>query len=103
MPANGVSGAPYGTLFGRPVLEIEQTATLGTVGDVVLADLSQYLMIEKGGMESASSIHVKFTTDETAFRFVMRVDGQPAWNQYLTPASGSTNYLSPFIALATRA
>ena len=58
-------------------------------------------MIEKGGMESASSIHVKFTTDETAFRFVMRVDGQPTWNAALTPSNGS-NTQSPFITLDTR-
>jgi len=102
MPAGGASGAPYGTLFGRPVLEVEQTATLGGVGDIVLADLSQYLMIEKGGVESASSIHVKFETDQTTFRFVMRVDGQPAWNAALTPATGSGNTLSPFVTLATR-
>jgi HK97 family phage major capsid protein len=102
MPAGGASGLPYGTLFGRPVLEVEQTATLGGVGDIVLADLSQYIMIEKGGVESASSIHVKFESDQTTFRFVMRVDGQPTWNAPLTPATASANTLSPFVTLATR-
>lgn len=103
MPPGGLSGQPYGTLFGRPVIAVEQCDTLGDKGDIVLADMSQYLLIEKGGLQSASSIHVKFTTDETAFRFVYRVDGQPLWEAALTPFSGSTNTLSPFVTLDARA
>lgn len=104
MPAGGLSGQPYGTLFGRPVLPIEQAATLGTVGDIILADLSNgYILAEKGGIRSDMSIHVRFIYDESVFRFVMRVDGQPVRASALTPykgGSGSTQ--SHFIALATR-
>jgi len=102
LPAGGLSSSPFGQLFGRPVIPQEQCPTLGTVGDIILADLSQYVMINKGGMNSASSLHVRFVNDEMAFRFTFRVDGQPAWNAPLTPAKGS-NTLSPFITLATRA
>jgi HK97 family phage major capsid protein len=102
MPAGGISGQPFGTLFGRPVIPIEQASTLGTVGDITLGDFSQYKMIDKGGIQSASSIHVAFTTDQSAFRFVYRCDGQPMWNSVLTPATGSGNTLSPFVQLATR-
>ena len=101
LPAGGASASPYGTLFGRPVVPIEHASTLGTIGDISLLDLSQYLMIDKGGIQSASSIHVQFTTDQSAFRFVYRCDGQPMWNLPLTPANG-TNTLSPFVQLATR-
>lgn len=102
MPAGGASDMPYDKLFTRPVIPIEQASTLGTVGDINLFDLSQYLMIDKGGMQAASSIHVRFVNDEQAFRFVYRCDGQPMWNAPLTPANG-TNTLSPFVTLATRA
>lgn len=102
MPAGGASDMPYDKLFTRPVIPIEQAATLGTTGDITLLDLSQYLMIDKGGVQTASSIHVRFVNDEQAFRFVYRCDGQPMWNVPLTPANG-TNTLSPFVALATRA
>ena len=102
MPAGGASASPYGTLFGRPVVPIEQASTLGTVGDITLADLSQYLMIDKGGVQSASSIHVQFVTDQTAFRFVYRCDGQSTWDAALAPANGAANTLSPFVQLATR-
>ena len=102
IPANSAAGAPHETLLGRPMLAVEQCQTLGTVGDIILADFSQYLCIEKGGMQTASSIHVQFTTDETVFRFVFRVDGQPLWNAALTPYKGTSSTQSPFVALATR-
>lgn len=102
MPPGGVSGSPYGTIFGRPAIPIEQAEALGTVGDIILMDPTQYLMIEKGGIQTASSIHVRFIYDEQVFRFVMRVDGQPGWKSPLTPYKGTAT-LSPFVTLATRA
>ena len=84
------------------MIETEYNSTLGTVGDIILADFGEYQMIDKGGIQSASSIHVQFVTDETVFRFVYRVDGQPKWDLPLTPFQG-TNSVSPFITLATRA
>lgn len=101
LPPGGVSGAPYATLFGRPVIEIEQANTLGAQGDITLVDLSQYLLIDKGEMNSASSVHVRFLYDESVFRFIYRCDGQPIWKTALTPFKGS-NTLSPFITLAAR-
>ena len=101
VPAGGLPNAPAGTLLGRPIVPIEQCQTLGTVGDIILADLSQYVIADKGGLESASSIHVRFVYDESVFRFVYRVDGQPIWNSALTPFL-SANTLSPFVALASR-
>ena len=102
LPATGVAGSMYSTLFGRPVIEIEQAAALGTVGDIMLLDLSQYLMIDKGGLEAAQSIHVRFIYGENTFRFVLRTDGQSIWNKALT-LNNSSNTVSPFVALATRA
>jgi len=101
MLPGGLVNAPFGSLMGRPVMPIEQCETLGTSGDIIFADLSQYLMIEKGGIEAAASIHVQFLTDETTFRFILRADGQPKRNAVLTPYKG-TNTQSSFITLATR-
>ena len=101
MPPGGLSGAPYGTLYGRPVIETEFNETLGTVGDIVLADWSQYKLADKGAVQTASSMHVQFVTDQMAFRFIARYDGQSTWQAALTPYKG-TNTVSPFIALATR-
>jgi len=101
MPPNGAAGLPYGTLFGRPVIPVEQASTLGTAGDISLVDLSQYLLIDKGAVESASSIHVRFIYGENTFRFTYAVNGQPIWNKAMTPKNGA-NTLSPFVTLATR-
>jgi len=105
MPPGGLADAPYARLFNRPVIEIEQCSTLGTAGDIILADMSQYLLIDKGGIEGASSIHLKFNYDETVFRFVYRVDGQPTWAAPVTPFkdAATTRTISPFVTLATRA
>jgi len=97
----GNNGNQYGTLLGRPVIPTEHNATLGTPGDIVLADLSQYVMIDKGGVRQDSSMHVRFLNDEMTFRMIYRCDGQPWWNSALTPKNGS-NTQSPFITLATR-
>lgn len=97
----GDKGNQTGMLMGRPVIFHEHGAALGTPGDIVLADLSQYVMIDKNGVRQDYSIHVNFLTDEGVFRFVYRVDGQVWWKKPLTPKSGGST-LSPFVALATR-
>jgi HK97 family phage major capsid protein len=101
MPPGGIAGQPYGTLFGRPVLEIEQASALGDLGDIVLLDPSRYRTISKGGAKEDVSIHVRFLTDETAFRFVVRVNGQPMEKKPVTPFKGSTAK-SSFVTLAAR-
>lgn len=97
----GNNGNQTGMLMGRPVIFHEHGAVLGTPGDIVLADLSQYVVIDKNGVRQDYSIHVNFLTDEGVFRFVYRVDGQVWWKKPLTPKSGGST-LSPFISLATR-
>jgi HK97 family phage major capsid protein len=101
LPANGISGQPYGTLFGRPVIPVEYSDTLGTQGDITLAAYSQYVLADKGGVQAASSMHVAFLTDEMVFRFIYRVDGEPIWHAPLTPFKGN-NTLSPFVQLQSR-
>jgi HK97 family phage major capsid protein len=101
LPPGGYQDAPYARIFGRPVIPVEYCATLGTVGDIVLADLSQYTLVDKNGIQAATSMHVAFLTDEMVFRITYRVDGKPMWHSALTPFHGS-NTLSPFITLASR-
>ena len=102
MPPGGLSASPYGTLKGRPVIPIEQCAALGTAGDIILADFSQYVTCTKGGIQTASSIHLNFKYDETTFRWVYRADGQPTWNAPLTPYKDTGETQSPFVVLAAR-
>lgn len=93
--------AQFGRLLGKPVIPVEYLPALGTIGDIMLVDLSEYVTITKGGMQSASSMHVRFIYDEMTFRIVYRVDGQPTWRKPITRANGATT-MSPWVALATR-
>jgi HK97 family phage major capsid protein len=99
-----VTYAPDGTtrIKGAPVVEIEQCATLGTVGDIILADFSQYITANKGDINEAMSIEVMFLYDQQTFRFIYYFDGQPRWASAITPHKGSQT-VSPFVTLATRA
>ncbi len=92
------------TLLGAPIIVTEHCQLAGTVGDVILTDLSQYLYATKAGgpdVKAATSIHVKFLTDEVAFRFTKRVDGQGWWKSAQTQKDGTTQ-VSPFVTLAAR-
>lgn len=100
-PPTGLSGSPYATLMGRPVIPTEFNPTLGDEGDICLADLDNYITISKGGLEQAESMHVEFLTDQLALRFIMRVDGRPRDDQPLTPYKGTATQ-SDFVLLGER-
>jgi len=85
---------------GCPVLEVEYAQSLNTSGDIMLASLSQYQVIDKAGVQSASSIHVGFVTGEMCWRFTYRMGGAPLWHSVVTPFHGS-NTVSPFVVLGS--
>lgn len=88
-------------ILGRPAFECDYCSTLGGVGDLILADWSQYLEAEMGGVEMANSMHVRFENKEETFRFSVMNDGRGWWRSAFTPAV-STTTRSPFVTLAAR-
>ncbi len=101
LPPSGVAGAPNNSIYGRPMQPIEFCSTVGTAGDLTLADLSQVLSISKGGISQAVSMHVEFLTDQLALRFTMRLNAQPWENAPITPYKGSATQ-SSFVTIANR-
>lgn len=95
---------PENRLLGLPLIEVEQCPVLGDLGDIILADLGNgYILAEKDGIKSDVSIHVEFLTDQSVFRFVLRIDGQPVRASALTPfKGGATSTQSHFVALEAR-
>ena len=76
--------------------------TLGDEGDIMLVDLASYLTaVKAGGLRAATSIHLWFDQDLMAFRFILRVAGQPWWSEVTTAANGNFTQ-SPFVSLAER-
>lgn len=98
---DGVSGPPM-RILGRPVLFTEKMPTLGDAGDIVLADMSHYLIGDRQAIQADTSPHYRFQTDMTSMRFISRLDGRPWLQSAITPQTGS-NTLSPFVQLAARA
>lgn len=102
MPPGGLSAAPYGTLLGRPVILTEACAAIGDVGDIYLAFLGGYFApIKAGGVKSDVSMHLYFDQGVTAFRWTLRVGGQPWLSAPIARKNGS-NTLSHFVTLAAR-
>ena len=101
LPPGGATSSPYMTLLGKPIIPIEQCQAPGTPGDTILADLNEYLLLTKGGIDAQSSIHVRFLYDEMTYRWIYRFDGAPIRNKVLTPyKGGATATQGPFVILA---
>ena len=94
----GAAQAAPSTLLGYPVIFTEKTPVLGTTGDVLLCDFSQYLIGDRQAITMDSSIHDRFQYDQTSFRMVMRVDGQEWCKAPVVLADGVTQ-VSPFVEL----
>ena len=75
MPPGGISAAPYGTSYGRPVAEIEQASALSDVGDIAFIDLSHYALVRRcaAGRVDPRPVPLQPRT----FRWVVRVNGAP--------------------------
>ena len=98
LPANDATKGIPGTLYGYPLVWSEYPEALGTAGDIVLGDFSQYLIGDHvSGPESASSMHVKFVEAQELFRIIKYVDGAPDAKTVFTPKHGDT--LAPFVHL----
>ena len=99
------SGNPFSntaTLDSIPIAHTEHCEAIGTVGDLILADLGQYLFVNhKSGIEVASSIHLKFDYAQTAWRMITYIGGQVLASKVYTNAKSLTS--APVITLSERA
>jgi len=57
--------------------------------------------MKAGGIQAATSMHLWFDQDTTAFKFRMRADGAPKLSSPIDPRTGS-NTMSAFVGLAAR-
>lgn len=85
-------------LFGLPLMLTEKLPGLGSKGDLMLVDFSQYAI----GMRQEAIIDVSnapgWTRDVISLRVIVRVDGSPLWDSAITPNTGSDS-LSWAVAL----
>ena len=86
----GAAGNPFPLLKGRPAIVVEQAKPLGTPGDIALADLTAYAIVESA-LKMNLSMDVKFLTDQGTFRLIVvsvRLPSKP--RRSTAPASGSS-------------
>lgn len=105
MPPTGITGRPYSTLQGLPILPLEFSPTLGDAGDIILANMKEYVGINKGGVTQAQSTEVEFLSDQLALKFTMRFDGRPYDDAPVTPFQAGATAAptqSAFITLEAR-
>lgn len=91
-----------GILHGRPLLISEFMPALADKGTILCANWSEYLEGTYKPIRNASSMHVRFSTNEMAFKFWMRNAGACWWRSALTLRDGSFTK-SPFVVLSANA
>lgn len=102
LPTNGLANQPHDSLMGKEIIYTEHCQARGTAGDLIFFAPQQYLMgMKSTGVRADTSIHLKFETDETAFRFIWRVDGRCPWPAPQTPRHSSDTQ-SPLLVIETR-
>jgi HK97 family phage major capsid protein len=99
--ATGLSGSPYMTLLGRPVIECRNMAALGQTGDIAFVNMREYAAISKS-INMQTSIHLFFDSNAVAFRAVSRLDGKPWATKPVTDAHDANFKQSDFVTLAAR-
>ena len=101
-PATGFANAPGGFLFGRPIILSQHSETIGDKGDIYYISPSGYYATNKAsGVKMDSSIHLFFDYGVTAFRWTLRVGGEPYLKTAVAQNNGP-NTQSHFVTLAER-
>jgi len=100
---NAVSGQPN-TLLGLPIVftlnQLPLNSTTST-GDLLLADFDMYLIGDRQNTTVESTKFDRWRFDQTSWRAVHRVDGQPWLNAPITSVDGTTQ-VSPFVLLGAK-
>jgi HK97 family phage major capsid protein len=86
------------TLAGIPILFTGKTKTLGTKGDLMLLDLTYYLIKDGSGPYISASEHVLFRQNKTVIKAFWNVDGTP-WVVSPLTLEDETTQVSPYVIL----
>jgi HK97 family phage major capsid protein len=103
LPSTGLSGAPYGTLMGLPIMPLMSgVKALGDEGDISLVDLSYYWsLVKTDGVQSSMSNHVYFDRDQNLYKFSFRVGGMVPYSTPVTTEFGNFS-MSGIVTLEAR-
>lgn len=99
----GENGSTFASIMGRPVIVTEACGTVGDEGDIIFADLAggYFAPYKAGGIRNDVSMHLWFDQGVTAFRWTMRVGGQP-WLSAAVSSKNSAATRSSIVTCAVR-
>jgi HK97 family phage major capsid protein len=78
------------TMLTKPVIFTEKLPELGTKGDIIFADLSQYFIGERSQVQIKTTDLLHFNTDQIDVRGILRHDAQGSWSEPVTPKNGDS-------------
>ncbi len=87
-------------LFGFPIVFCDRLPALGTKGDLMLVDLSYYLIKDGSGPFLSWSEHVYFLSNKSVVKLVWNVDGHPWLTEPLILEGTTSSTVSPFVILS---
>jgi len=94
---NGRDGMPA-TLMGYPIIWEDKLPAAGTQGSILLADWSYYVIGDRQDTTIESTQFDRWRYNQTSWRAVHRVDGQP-WMSAPVTLSDGVSTVSPFVIL----
>lgn len=91
----------YTELMGLPLIFSRRLPALGTAGDLILCDFSQYLIKDGSGPFVAISKDAPsvFVTNQVLIKVFFNVDGQPWLSAPVALEGAAGNTVSPFVIL----
>lgn len=98
----GYSERQFPSILSHPIVDMQELPALGQEGDIMLVNMKGYLSGTKQ-TQMATSIHMFFDTNATAFRAVARMDGKPWATKPVVSAKNPNFKMSQFIVLGARA
>ncbi len=100
--ANPAKGYPFNILAGLPQYTTEKLPAIGTTGDIMLIDPGLYVIGDRQAIEIdvSSDEPTAFQKNQSIWRVIERVDGQPYFSKVITLQDASTT-VSPFVCLST--
>jgi HK97 family phage major capsid protein len=93
---------PVPLLRGITIVPTDHCSPLGTKGDIILADMQDYLLIFRDRIRKDVSMHIEFLTAQNAYRFILRTNGRPKTTNDLK-IKNSSKKRGKYITLDTRA
>lgn len=79
------------TLYGKQIIFTEKCKNLGTEGDIILVDLSDYrVCMWRSGLAMLTTDAYRWNYNEISLKAIVGIDGNSKWKTAITPENGNS-------------